>query len=112
MGNHTLVVGAAVKGGGLRQFPDFTLGGKDDATGRGAWIPQFSNQQYGATWAAGSAPMRTCWKPSLQERTGQLRTERPRLHRIGDKKTPDSRRCRSCDVTYSLMNARKKDKKI
>ena len=48
-GNHHLVIGAAVLGGIYGQFPSFALGGADDATGRGAWIPQFSNQQFGAT---------------------------------------------------------------
>lgn len=48
-GNHQLIIGAAVKGGLYGRFPDFVLSGKDDATGRGAWIPHLSNQQYGAT---------------------------------------------------------------
>lgn len=48
-GNHHLVIGAAVQGGIYGQFPSFTLGGPDDATNRGTWIPQFATQQFGAT---------------------------------------------------------------
>ena len=48
-GNHQLIIGGAVQGGLYGAFPDFAAGSKDDATGRGVWIPQFSNQQYGAT---------------------------------------------------------------
>ncbi|WP_338847495.1 DUF1501 domain-containing protein [Massilia sp. W12] len=49
-GSHHMILGDAVSGGALYgRFPDFTLGGPDDATGRGVWVPQFSIQQYGAT---------------------------------------------------------------
>mgnify|MGYP003384684242 CR=1 FL=1 len=48
-GSHQLVLGGDVTGGLYGQFPDFTLGGNDDATGRGVWIPQFSNQQFAST---------------------------------------------------------------
>ncbi|HEY5799363.1 MAG TPA: DUF1501 domain-containing protein [Burkholderiaceae bacterium] len=48
-GNHQLVIGGGVKGGLYGNFPSFELNKHDDATGRGVWVPQFSNQQLGAT---------------------------------------------------------------
>jgi uncharacterized protein (DUF1501 family) len=48
-GSHSVVMGGAVKGGVYGQFPAFVLGGPDDATTRGTWIPTIGHQQIGAT---------------------------------------------------------------
>ncbi|HYC57064.1 MAG TPA: DUF1501 domain-containing protein [Candidatus Binatia bacterium] len=48
-GSHHFVVGGAVQGGLYGQLPGFALGGADDATNRGVWIPKRSTEQLGYT---------------------------------------------------------------
>jgi uncharacterized protein (DUF1501 family) len=50
-GNHQFVIGGAVKGNLFGRMPQMILGGPDDVSSEGRWLPTTSVEQMGATLA-------------------------------------------------------------
>lgn len=51
-GNHHIIMGGAIRGAQMYgRFPSLVLGGDDDASNSGLWIPTTSGSQYAATMA-------------------------------------------------------------
>ena len=74
-GNHHLIMGGAVNGQTFYgTMPDLTLGGPDDVSGQGRWLPTTSVDQYAATlasWFGVSATDLTTVLPNLSAFTNQ-----------------------------------------
>ncbi|HVG83785.1 MAG TPA: DUF1501 domain-containing protein [Vicinamibacterales bacterium] len=62
-GSHHIVLGGAVRGGIYGAMPDFVLGGDQDASNRGVWIPAIGSVQFGATLGRwfGATPGELAW---------------------------------------------------
>jgi uncharacterized protein (DUF1501 family) len=62
-GSHQIVLGGAVQGGIYGAMPDFVLGGDQDASNRGVWIPTIGSVQFGATLGRwfGATPAELVW---------------------------------------------------
>jgi uncharacterized protein (DUF1501 family) len=62
-GSHQIVVGGAVQGGIYGAMPDFVLGGDQDTSSRGVWIPTIGSVQFGATLGRwfGATPGELAW---------------------------------------------------
>ena len=62
-GGHHIVLGGAVQGGIYGSMPDFVLGGDQDTSNRGVWIPTIGSVQFGATLGRwfGATPGELVW---------------------------------------------------